>query len=471
MDNNPLHFTTAAAASAPMVELQAIAPPAHERTPGHNHPALLAGAAHLAPPSRFFPRSEAKSLAKSVWQKAGATEPSAEATAAAAKTGDKEDLSDPGRRGARDHVLDEAAPGDVEMLAFDQTKLEAAHARAKERLADVADAHAKAKGVGADIAAKGAHRTLLKKCLGVALAIVAVGLLAATTAGTGLIVVAAVKAALCVGDAVYARRTWKHHQAVANGDPQEIARHPLPKMGASVIANVFFDLATGCGAREDSAVRFGSFMQVLVTVGLVVAGFGCAGLPHDFLLQDPAALADKANEAPLEIADKADDVLKALLYGEQLHGAFAHGHDPQQENALHELQHRLATAREDLRTLAAGIANRRSAAQWQMDKMVAARPSDAVPGNLNDLRTRVQDFAQGQGVAPPDLANFNANDLRGWMGEFVRTLGMDELSELDEMVDVLARAEHQLHRHDSHAAAGLTYFLNCATYTANGFFG
>lgn len=447
------------------LELAATAGPSTSKSGGaHAHHAayLTVGQNQMRRPPNPLAQRDARRLAASLRSRIPSQEQ--EATGDAEKL--PEDFGDPGdpERRKQEQLAD---PADVQQAganALERQPLENSRAKALERLADVADAYAKAKDVGADIAAKGTHRTLLKKCLGVALAIVAVGLLAATTAGTGLIVVAAVKAALCVGDAVYARRAWKHHQAVAKGDPAEIARHPLPKMGASVVANVFFDLAKGCGAREDSAVRFGSFMQVLVTVGLVVAGFGCAGLPHDFLLQDPAALADKANEAPLEIADKADDVLKALLYGEQFHGAFVHGHDPQQEQALQVLHHRLATARADLRTLAAGIANRRSAAQWEMDKMFFSDPSDAVPGNLNDLRTRIQDFAHGQGVAPPDLANFNANDLRGWMGEFVRTLGMDELSGLDEMVDVLEHAEHLLHRHESHGAAGVTYFLNCATY-------
>lgn len=434
---NPLAvsgFLSPMEAAAPALGPSTVRAP-HAHPPAH----LAAGANQMSRPKSALAQRDARGRNESLRSKLPAQERDTSDDAQALPE-DFEDPDDPGRRRNEGRVEpDAAARADTPTL--DRHALESARAKTLERLADVAGAHAKAKQVGADIAAKGAYRTLLKKCLGVALAVVAVGLLAAATAGTGLIVVAAVKAALCVGDAVYARRVWKHHQAVASGNAQLMARHPLPKMGASLIGNLVYDFAKACKAGDEGADRFASVMQVLVAAGLIVAGFGCAGLPTE-LLPKP--------EDVQEIADKVNDGLKILLYGEQALGAAVHTHHKSHQDGLHVLKDKLRELQVHLDNefpVPMGLpADRRDQLARALGLADGAPAPDPANLNDNDLRTRLQDMEQTSRLPGAwELANFSRGTLQ-------------------DVLDLLDRAEAHAHEHGSHLAAGFAYFLTGAAY-------
>jgi hypothetical protein len=195
-----------------------------------------------------------------------------------------------------------------------QTTREISIGEATERVAKVRSAYDNARKAGPDVAAKGATRTLLIKCLGAAAAIIAVGLLVASTAGTALIVLAAVKAVVCVGDAYYARRVLEHHRAVASGNSSRIESNPLPPMGASCVANFCFDLAKLVRLSDQAARHFANAVKVSVMVGFTIVGFEVAG-------------------ALLGVAEKVEDVTKivdesceAILHAGHLHDAVTQAH-------------------------------------------------------------------------------------------------------------------------------------------------
>lgn len=421
------------------LEALATAAPSVSRSGGahaHHHPAhFTAGQNQMRRPPSTLSQRDARRLSASMRSKIPSQEQeaSSEAEMLPENLGD---LCDPGRH-EREERFDPANARQSGAHALDRQTLENTRARTLERLADVADAYAKAKDVGADIAAKGAHRTLLKKCLGVALAVVAVGLLAAVTGGTALVVVAAVKAALCVGDAVYARRVWKHHQAVASGDAQLIARYPLPKKGASLVGNLAYDFAKAVDAHDEAADRFASVVQVLVAAGLLVAGLGCAGLPTEFL---PRA------EDALEIADKVDDGLKMLLYGEQAMGAAVHAHHRAQQDALRDLHDSLRELQVHLDNEVPVPGGVPAQERFQLARALGVDVTFHPSGNDNDLRTYMQAFAESSGEPALSGANFSKEDLR-------------------EVLDLLDSARRQGHEHHSHGPADLfAYLANSAGY-------
>ena len=424
---------------SPMEALATAAPPSSRggAAPAHHPAHFTAGQNQMRRPTSTLSQRDARRLSASLRSKIPSPEQeeSCEAEALPENFGD---LCDPGRHG-QEKEIDPANARPSGANALDRRTLDDTRARTLERLADVADAYAKAKDVGADIAAKGAHRTLLKKCLGVALAVVAVGLLAAVTGGTALVVVAAVMAALCVGDAVYARRVWKHHQAVASGDAELIERHPLPKKGASLVGNLSYEFAKAVDAHDEAADRFASVMQVLVAGGLLVAGFGCAGLPTEFL---PRA------EDALEIADKVDDGLKMLLYGEQAMGAAVHAHHRAQQDALRDLHDRLRDLQVHLDNhvpVPEGVPGQE---RFQLARALGVDVRFHPSVNDNDLRTRMQLLAESSGEPAPSGANFSKEDLR-------------------EVLDLLDSARRQGHEHHSHGPADLfAYLANSAGYGA-----
>lgn len=155
-----------------------------------------------------------------------------------------------------------------------QATVPSRQARGMERLEQASGKLKEASDNGVDLA----KSSFFKKLLGVATAIVAVGVATALTVVSGgvaapLLAVSCANLAVNIGDSVCAYRNLRNAQDVEAGlKPRYL---PLPG-GNSCLQNLFYGLAKAGGASDDTAKTvatvLGGFFQLGLAVGAAVAG-------------------------------------------------------------------------------------------------------------------------------------------------------------------------------------------------------
>lgn len=362
-----------------------------------------------------------------------------------------QDLADKGEPGDKEEEQEEPGLGEgaiPEDVVLTSQQLATAAENAKGRVGDARTACKTARQAGAAITAPGANRTLLKKCLGVALTAVAVGLLAASTAGTALIVLAGVKLLICAGDAYYAKQVRDHERAVALGKPDPPPRKP--PMGASAVGNLAYALASRW-THAEAAKTFAATAQIVITVGLAAASLGVAGIsPADWGATGDAMRELFASGDPLEIAQWANETGEFLLYGSQFASAVSHGH-----NHKADAEH--------------------GANQIELEKNapIAALPKEKAAGDLEVALRALNKFKiafeQRKGAGSmfadeqPGMRDPLLEQTVLWRGGFDNL--NDDLTNFNEvMSEELVRRRIELHAHDSHAVAAVTYFAKATAY-------
>lgn len=142
---------------------------------------------------------------------------------------------------------------------------------AMERLQTASDKLKESRDNGVDLA----KTSFFKKLLGVATAVVGVGVAAALTVVTGgiaapLLAVSCLNLVINVGDSVCAYRNMRNVQDTAAGLPPRFA--PLPG-GNSCVQNLFHGIAKAAGASDENAALTGQIAAGFFHVGMAVATF------------------------------------------------------------------------------------------------------------------------------------------------------------------------------------------------------